>query len=318
MRLVFMGSPPFAVAVFEQLLASSHRVSALVTRPDRPKGRGRKTEVSPLVAAAERASIEVLQPTSTRDAGFVESLRHAEPDVLLVASYGEILKRDVLELAPQGALNVHASLLPRHRGASPIQAAILAGDGETGVTIQRMVLALDEGDVLCSARLSIGDDENAGELLQRLAQLGGATAVHALDLLERGEAHFVPQDPRLATYARKLPKDAGWIDWSQPADEIARRVRAMTPWPGARTSIAGGGELTVSKARVFDGHGATALLGTLVTPGTVLDVRNAVVVSTGAGAIAIERVKPAGKADMDGAAWLRGAHLAAGSVLGSR
>lgn len=311
MRLVFMGSPPFAVPVFERVLASPHDVAALVTRPDRPRGRGRTTQPSSLVEAARRASIDVIQPTSTRDPDFIDELRRLAPDVLLVASYGEILKSELLELASHGALNVHASLLPRHRGASPIQAAILAGDRETGVTIQRMVLALDEGDVLVAEKLAIGADETAGELLQHLARLGGEAAVKALDLIERGDARFVPQDARLATYAKKLPKEAGWIDWSQRSDEILRFVRAMTPWPGARTTAPGGSELVVLKARASAAGAADA-------PGMLLDEPGSLCVSTGAGALVLERVKPAGKAEMDGGAWLRGVRLAPGARLGVR
>ncbi len=311
MRLVFMGSPPFAVPVFERLLASPHSVVALVTRPDRPQGRGRKIESSPLVDTARRASVEILQPSSARDPEFVAALRALAPDVLLVASYGEILKRDVLELAPHGALNVHASLLPRHRGASPIQAAILSDDRVTGVTVQRMVLALDEGDVLLAEETRIGDDENAGELLQRLAALGGEAAVKALDRIERGDARCVPQDARLATYAKKISKDAGWVDWKQSSREIARFVRAMTPWPGARTTAPVGGEIVVLKVRASS-------LPPANSPGTLLEARGALCVSTGDGALEIVRVKPSGKAEMDGAAWLRGVRLTSGAVLGAR
>ncbi len=311
MRLVFMGSPPFAVPVFERILASRHTIAALVTRPDRPQGRGRKIESSPLVETARRASIEILQPSSARDHEFVAALRALAPDVLLVASYGEILKSNVLELAPHGALNVHASLLPRHRGASPIQAAILSGDRVTGVAVQRMVLALDEGDVLVAEETAIDDDENAGELLQRLARLGGDAAVKALDLIERGDARFVPQDARLATYSKKISKDAGWIDWRQSSLELVRFVRGMTPWPGARTTVPGGGEIVVLKVR------ASSLPPT-DSPGTILDARSALCVSTGDGALEVVRVKPSGKAEMDGAAWLRGVRLTSGTMLGAR
>jgi methionyl-tRNA formyltransferase len=326
MRLVFMGSPPFAVPVLERILASTHRVTALVTRPDRPQGRGRKIEASPLVESARRASVEILQPNSARDPEFVAALRAVAPDVLLVASYGEILKSDVLELAPHGALNVHASLLPRHRGASPIQAAILAGDRVTGVSVQRMVLALDEGDVLIADETKITDDENAGELLQRHARLGGDAAVRALDLIERGDARFVPQDARLATYAKKIGKDTGWIDWAKPSAEISRFVRAMTPWPGARTTIPGGGEIVVLKLRasvlplahVPGAHVPGAHVPGAHAPGALLDTRGAPCVATGDSALEIVRVKPSGKAEMDGAAWLRGVRIPSGAVLGIR
>lgn len=311
MRLVFMGSPPFAVPVFERVLASSHKVAALVTRPDRPQGRGRRIEMSPLVELAQRRSIATLQPKSAREPEFVAALKDIAPEVLLVASYGEILKPDVLGVAPHGALNVHASILPRHRGASPIQAAILAGDPYTGVSVQRMVLALDEGDVLVTKQTPIGDAETAGELLVRLARLGGDAAVEALDRIERGDARFVPQDAALATYAKKLAKDAGWIDWSQSPLEITRFVRAMTPWPGARTTAPGGAELVVLEARAVRDEIESP-------PGTLVEAHGAPCVSCGGGAIELVRVKPSGKAEMGGAAWLRGARLAGGAILGAR
>src|SRR5262245_510426 len=202
-----MGSPPFAGPVFAGILASArHDVIALVTRPDKPRGRGQRVEDAPLVRAARERDVRVLQPQRARDLEFVEQLRELAPDVIVVASYGEILKSDLLALPRHGCFNVHASLLPRHRGASPIQAAILAGDEETGVSIQRMVLALDEGDVLLEERTRIEPHENAGELLARLAQLGARATSRALDLVAAGEARFTPQDASRATYARKISK----------------------------------------------------------------------------------------------------------------
>lgn len=326
MRVVFLGSPPFATSVLERVAASAHTLVGLVTPPDRPKGRGQKTEPSPLADFARARSIPLLQPATTKDAEFVQGLRALTPDVLLVASYGEILRRDVLELAPHGALNVHASLLPRWRGASPIQAAILAGDAETGVSVQRMVLALDEGDVLIEKRTPIEAHENAGELLARLARLGGEAAVDALDALASGRARFTPQDPARATFARKIEKERGTIDWTRSADELARHVRAFTPWPGARTRAresnpsppapesnpparAGELELTVLQARVVAET-------TQAAPGTLLDPATARV-ATGAGALELLRVKPAGKGAMDARDWLRGARLPAGARFGA-
>lgn len=322
MRLVFMGSPPFAGPVLEKVLASRHATLALVTPPDKPRGRGRKIEASPLVDLARAREMAVIQPATTRDPELVAALRKLAPDVLLVASYGEILRREVLELAPHGAFNVHASLLPRHRGASPIQAAILAGDEETGISIQRMVLALDEGDVLLAIKTKIGARENAGELLERLAPLGGEAAVRALDLLENGEARFTPQDPRLATYARKITKEHGILDWAQSAAAIERRVRAMTPWPGARTSarVAGGAtdeaesvEIVLLDVLAIDASATCAN----ATPGSILEVKKSFTVAAGQGAIEIRTLKPAGKGRMDGIAWLRGARLERGARLGA-
>ena len=302
MRYAFFGSPPFAIAVFERLLESAHFPVALVTRPDRPRGRGMKVEPSPLVVLAQARGVAVLQPETTKDPAFLAALRTLDPELLLVASYGEILRTDLLELAPHGALNVHASLLPRHRGASPIQAAILAGDAETGVCVQRMVRALDEGDVLLELRTPIGERENASELLARLSVLGGEAAVHALDLVENGEARFTAQDQARATYAKRIAKEAGRIDWNKSALELERFVRAMTPWPAARTLDPHGAELVVLEARVCKNEKQAA-------PGTLIALAPLPIVACASGALELMRVKPAGKTAMDAGAWLRGARL---------
>jgi len=321
MRVVFMGSPPFALPVFRALLLSRHSVAALVTPPDKPKGRGRRVEISPLVELAHEHGVSVMQPLSARDPEFVAALRALVPDVLLVASYGEILKRELLELAPHGALNVHASLLPRHRGASPIQAALLAGDRETGVTIQRMALKLDEGDILLAEATPIDERENAGELTERLARIGADAAVRALELVANGSARFTPQDPALATYAKKIRKEDGVIDWAQDAASIERLVRAMTPWPGARTKDSADHELVLLDVRSVDPaplklHAILALdlprsLEPLQgpVPGSLVTAAGTPFVVTGSGLLEIRALKPAGKGRMDGASWLRGARL---------
>lgn len=306
MRYVFLGSPPFAVPVLEALLGSGHVALGLVTRPDRPRGRGREVQASPLVELAHERGLPVLQPETTRTPEFVDSLRELAPDVLLVASYGELLRTEVLELAPHGALNVHGSLLPRWRGAAPIQAAVAAGDAETGVSIQRMVLALDAGDVLLERRTPIGPEDTAGELFERLARLGGEAAVEALDRLERGQAHYTPQDPALVTHAPKLQKQDGDLDWSRPAVELERLVRAMHPWPGARALAPGDRSLVVEAARVVEGCGE---------PGALLEAGPRCVVACGEGALELLRVKPAGKKAMAAPDWLRGARLEAGVQL---
>lgn len=310
MRVVFLGSPPFALPVFARLADSArHAAVLLVTKPDKPRGRGLHVEASPLVELARARSIPVLQPERARGDEFLAQLRAMRPDALLVASYGEILRQDVLDVAPRGAFNVHASLLPRHRGASPIQAAILAGDDETGVAVQRMVLALDEGDIVHAERTPIGAHENAGELLARLADLGATAALRALDLLEDGEARPVPQDPALATYAKRIKKDEGAIDWSASARDVDRHIRARTPWPGARTR-ANGVELTIVEARPVErGHDAP--------PGTVIAASPALAVACGLGALEIRALKPAGKGRMDAVAWLRGARLEPGARFGA-
>ncbi len=306
MRYVFLGSPPFAVPVLEALLGSGHVALGLVTRPDRPRGRGREVQASPLVELARERGLPVLQPETTKTPEFVDALRQLAPDVLLVASYGELLRTEVLELAPHGALNVHGSLLPRWRGAAPIQAAVAAGDAETGVSIQRMVLALDAGDVLLERRTPIGPEDTAGELFERLARLGGEAAVEARAPRERGEARYTPQDPALVTHAGKLRKQDGDLDWARPAVELERLVRAMHPWPGARALAPGDRPLVVEAARVVEGDGE---------PGALLEAGPRCVVACGEGALELTRVKPAGKKAMAAPDWLRGARLEAGARL---
>lgn len=306
MKTIFLGSPPFALPVFRTLTRSRHRPLALVTAPDKPRGRGRDIEPSELVVAAREADVEVLQPSDPHAPEVLARLRELAPDVLVVASYGVILKPELIDLAPLGSLNVHSSLLPRWRGASPIQAAIAAGDEFTGVSVQRIVLALDEGDVLLSKPRRIGADETAGELLAALAELGGDAIVEALDRLESGAAQFTPQEAAQATYARKLKKDRGAIDWSLPATTLLRHIRAMNPWPGARCLDPKGREITVNAARAVDASGE---------PGVVLEAAQRFVVAAGVGALEITSLTPAGKRPMGGSEFLRGARLAPGERL---
>ena len=305
MRLVFLGSPPFATPILDRLLTKTpqHEVVGLVTPPDRPRGRGRAVVRSELAAAADAAGLPVIQPKTTKSEEFESALRELHADVLVVASYGEILRQPVLELCQHGALNVHGSLLPRWRGASPIQRAIAAGDAETGVSIQRMVLALDAGDVVLSKALPIGPDDTAADLFDRLAELGADAIVEALDQIEAGTAAYTPQDKSLVTLAPKLTKDDGRIDFERPAEEIARHVRAMTTWPGARCTLEEGRDLVVLAAQpspVEPGE-------TQPAPGVRVDRGGRLVFAAGGGTeVEFTRVKPAGKGAMDGAAFLRG------------
>jgi methionyl-tRNA formyltransferase len=307
MRCIFMGSPPFAMPVFEALLESGHVVLGLVTRPDKPRGRGREIVPSDLVLMARDKGVPVLQPTSTKTPEFANELRALGPDVLLVASYGEILNSEVLELAEHGALNVHGSLLPRWRGAAPIQRAVAAGDLVTGVSVQRMVLALDEGDVLIEQRTEIAITDTSGSLFDKLAVMGGSAAVDALDLLDSGSARYTPQDPDLATHAAKLRKPEGQVDWARPALELERHVRAMSPWPGAKAASPDGKPLVIEVARLIEDMSGE--------PGTLLESSPRLVIACGKQALELVTVKPAGKRAMDAQSWLRGARLEIGTQL---
>jgi methionyl-tRNA formyltransferase len=239
MRVVYMGTPSFSVPPLAALAAAGHDVLAVVAQPDRPAGRGQALREPATKAWARERGLPVLQPEKVRDGRLAAELAALRPDVLCVAAYGRILGKDLLELAPYGAVNVHGSLLPRHRGAAPIQWAIASGERETGVTIMQMDEGLDTGDVLLQRALPIAPEDTAETLAPRLAALGGEALVAALALLAKGAAVPVKQDPARATLARILTKEDGRIDWARPAQEIAGRLRGFSPWPGAWTTLDG-------------------------------------------------------------------------------
>lgn len=316
MRVVFLGSPPYATPILKRLFDSPFAPLAVVTQPTRRSGRGRKAAPQPVVEVVEAQresgrSVELFQPERASDAEFRERLWALKPDVLLVASYGEMLDQELLDLPPLGCLNVHASLLPRHRGASPVQAAILAGDAQTGVSIQRMVLKLDAGDVLLEERLDIGPRETAGELFERLANLGATCAVQALELLAEGDVSYTPQDPSQVTRCRKLKKRHGRLDFTQDIAVLDRRVRAMTPWPAAWTTLPGGRVLTILAGEPLD-DGRAREAGAV---GPELE-QGRLVLGCASGAFEATRVKPAGKGAMTSADFLRGTRLEPGQILG--
>ena len=309
MRFVFLGSPPFATPVLERLLASRFRPELVVTPPSRPRGRGRRVTPSPVAELAGKKSVAVLQPDSVRDAGFLDQLRAVGADVFLVVSYGELLRQEFLDLARDECLNVHPSLLPRWRGASPIQAAILAGDRETGVSIQRVVLALDAGDVLVAQRTEILPDETAGELASRLAVLAGDVVLQAFEELASGEALFTPQEQAAVTVCKRLKKEHGPIDWTLAASALERHVRAMNPWPGAQTTLPDGKGLVVLRARVRPAEPGRE-------PGAILAARASLCIACGEGSLELVEVQASGKRPMVAADFLRGARLAEGQRLG--
>jgi len=303
MRVVFAGTPEFAVAALESLLATGHGLAAVLTRPDRPAGRGLAATPSPVRQAAARLGLPVLQPTSLRDPAVQARLRELAPEVLVVAAYGLILPQAVLDLPRYGALNIHASLLPRWRGAAPIQRALLAGDAVTGACIMQMDAGLDTGPVLLREELPILPQDTAGILHDKLAALGARLVVTALDGLARGTLRPTPQPRDGATYAPKLENHEALIDWQRSAAEIDRQVRAFNPSPGATTGFRGAG-LKVWRARPVPGRGL---------PGTVLAVEpGAVVVACGDGALALEELQRAGSKRLPAAEFLRGFPLAPG------
>ncbi|HLJ20014.1 MAG TPA: methionyl-tRNA formyltransferase [Stellaceae bacterium] len=304
LRLAFMGTPDFAVPILRALVAAGHEVVAVYTQPPRPAGRGHRAQPSPVQAAAEAARIPVHVPTKL-DAAEQERFRALELDAAVVAAYGLILPKPVLEAPRLGCLNVHASLLPRWRGAAPIQRAILAGDQETGITVMQMDTGLDTGPMLLAESVPIGPETTAGMLHDRLAAVGARLIVRALARRADGTLVARPQPAEGVTYAKKLARDEGRLDWTKPAVELDRAVRALNPAPGVWFEH-GGERIKVLAA-------APAEQRAEVPPGTVFD--GTLTVACGAGALRLTRLQRAGRAPVDADAFLRGYALPPGTRL---
>ncbi len=305
LRLAFMGTPEFAVPSLMALAAAGHEIVSVYSQPPRPAGRGHRDQASPVADLAEARGWPLRTPVSLKDAEVADAFAALRLDAGVVVAYGLILPKAVLAAPRLGCLNLHASLLPRWRGAAPIQRAILAGDHETGVTVMQMDEGLDSGPILLQQRVPIGPETTAAALHDQLAAIGARLLVEALDGLAAGTLAARPQDERKACYADKLTRAEGRLDWRRPAADLARRVRALTPWPGAFAQLPGGRRLKVLRAEVVDR--ATA------KPGELLD--QAMTVACGTGALRLAEVQKAGKAPVAGAAFLRGARLAPGTVL---
>ena len=312
MRILFWGTPDFATPPLRALLGEGHDVVGVVTQPDRPQGRSRSTLVpSPVKLIALEEGLPVLQPEKPRGDAFLDEMRALAPDLSVVVAYGHILPKAVIDLPTHGTLNIHASILPKLRGAAPIQAAIREGFGETGVTIMRMVPALDAGPIVHVLRTPIPDDETYGELQLRLSELGAEALVEALVMMGSGTAPEIPQDDTQATFAPKVERDDARVDWTRPAVEVARLVRAYDPRPGAWTTR-GELEVKVFGARVLEGEAPAG-----AAPGTVTAIHgNGIVVACGSGVVRVADVQPAGKKRLKAAEWVRGRGIAIGDVLG--
>jgi methionyl-tRNA formyltransferase len=298
-RIVFWGTPEFATPSLRALIGEGHDVVGVVTQPDKPQGRSRSQLVpSPVKVIAIEEGIPVLQPEQPKSPEFIEALQALDADASIVVAYGRILTRTVIDTPRFGTFNVHASLLPQLRGAAPIQAAILEGLTETGVTIMRLVPALDAGPMLLRRATPIAEDETYGELVLRLSELGALALIEALTLLDMGIAIEQPQDDAAATYAAKVDREHTKVDWTQPAAQVARVIRAYDPRPGAYTT-SGDAEIKL--------YGATLTHAHEHPPGEVLGVDPAgVTVACGEGAVCIGFVQPAGKPRMAADAWARG------------
>jgi methionyl-tRNA formyltransferase len=309
MRIVFMGTPNFAVPSLEALLKSDDQVVGVVTRPDRPKGRGQLLTSSPIKLIAEREKLPLLQPTKMKDPAFLDALKAWKPDLIAVAAFGRILPPVILNLPSKGCINVHGSLLPKYRGAGPIQWAIINGETETGITTMLMDEGMDTGAMLLHDRIAITPEDTAGTLSPRLAELGGRLLMETLTQLKAGTLVPRQQDHSQATLAPLLKKEDGVIDWTMSATEIANRIRGLSPWPGAYT-FAGEDRWTIWRA-------AAAPEITSASPGKVIAVaKEAIHVATGRGVLALMELQPANGRRMTVAQYLAGHPIAVGSQLG--
>lgn len=319
MRVLFWGTPEFAVAPLRALLGEGHDVVGVVTQPDRPRGRSRSQLVpSPVKLVALEEGLPVLQPEKPRGDEFLAAMRELAPDLSVVVAYGHILPRAVIDLPTHGTLNIHASVLPKLRGAAPIQAAILEGFTESGISIMEMVLALDAGPVMHTLTTPIDRDETYGELHDRLTELGALAIIQALAILETGAARSIPQDDAGATYAPKITREMGRLDFTKPAADVSRVTRAFDPKPGAFT-VLGGTEVKLYGASLV-GDGSDDALDDATRasePGTVRAAdASGLTVRCGVGAVLFDCVQPSGKGRIAPDAWARGRGVRAGDHLG--
>jgi methionyl-tRNA formyltransferase len=308
MRIVFMGTPDFAVPSLEALLKSEDQVVGVVTQPDRPKGRGQEVIPSPVKVVCQREGIPVLQPLKMKAPEFLEALQKWNPDIIAVTAFGRILPPAILTLPPRGCINVHGSLLPKYRGAGPVQWAIIRGERESGITTMLMDEGMDTGAMLLQERVVIRPEDTSGTLAPRLAEVGGRLLVETLRQLKAGTLTPHPQDHSLATMAPLLKKEDGLIDWALPARDIANRVRGLSPWPGAYTYV-NGERWILWQAAVNEESGGG-------TPGTVTKVtKDRIDVATGDGTIQILEIQPSNSRRMSMAQYLAGHRLVEGISL---
>lgn len=311
MKILFMGTPDFAVETLRALVQSKHEVIGVVTQPDKPKGRSGKMQYSPVKEAALEYGILVYQPQRVRDEAFLFELRQICPDVIVVVAFGQILSKEILDTPKYGCLNVHASLLPKLRGAAPIQWSVIQGDKESGVTIQQMDEGLDTGDILLAEKYTLAEKETGGSLFEKLAELGGPMILKVLDAVEEGSLKPVPQNDAEHTYAKMLTKETGKIDFSKSAAEIERLVRGLNPWPSAYCYL----EDKMLKIWEADVLTETANTDNMET-GAVTEVgKSYFTVKTGDGLLKVLSVQLEGKKRMETGAFLRGYALQEGTVL---
>ena len=308
LRIAFFGTPDFAVPTLQALQKSRHPVVGVVTQPDRARGRGQHSQPGPVKQLAEQSGLTVLQPERLRDDGFLETLQSLEPDLGVVAAYGKILTDAVLVIPRRGLINVHASLLPKYRGAAPIHRAVMAGETLTGVTIMRVVKALDAGPMMSSATRPIGETETSAEVERDVARIGARLLVEAVDAMAEGRASETPQNEAEATYAHKIDKADGIIDWSRPALEIHNQIRGLHPWPHAYSELHG--ERTILHRSEVERE----LRGTRAVPGTVLDAHSDLFrVQTGDGVLRLLALQREGRRPLTVREFLAGRRIQSGA-----
>lgn len=310
MKIVFMGTPDFSVGALESLIEAGHEIAAVVTQPDKKKGRGGQVQYTPVKEAALKHNLAVYQPVRARDEEFVNVLREIAPDVIVVVAFGQILPKSILELAPYGCINIHASLLPRYRGAAPIQWAVIDGEEKTGVTTQQMNEGIDTGDILETIEVLIDKKETGGSLFDKLSDAGAKLIVQTLENIKEGNIHPVPQDDSKSNYAKMLTKDLGNIDFSKTAAEIERLIRGLNPWPSAYTKFRGK-TLKIWDADIVTDNEYAGIPGQIVN----FD-KTCFYVKTGEGCLRINELQLEGKKRMETEAFLLGNKLEKGEILG--
>ncbi len=312
MRIVFMGTPQFSLPTLKALHDAGHELVLVVTAPDKPAGRGHKLQQPPVKQLAISLGLEIFQPEDVNEASSIQRIRETDPDVIVVVAFGQILSAECLSIPRLGCINLHASLLPKYRGAAPIQHALLNGERVTGVTTMFMVERMDAGDIILQERVEIEDEDTAGTLSEKLSRVGARLMVKTLELLSRGEAPRIPQDESEATYAPKVTKEMAMIDWSNDAERVRNQVRAFNPHPGAWTTWHGR-VVKIWMAKVCE----PCEVAHVFRPGEVASVDDGLIVATGKGFLRLLELQLEGRSRLSATDWMRGMRVRVGDVFGS-
>lgn len=308
MNVLFMGTPDFAVPVLEELI-KKHNVTAVISQPDKPKGRGKKLQPTPVKAVAEKNNIPVYQPEKIKNEEFVKILKEIDADIYVVVAYGQILSQEILDIPKYGCVNVHGSLLPKYRGAAPIQWAIINGESKTGVTIMYMVKALDSGDMILKKEINIEPEDTYETLHDKMAPVGAKALMEALDMIENGCVNAEKQDDSLSSYASMISREMGLIDWSKTSEEIKNKVRGFNPIPAAYTNY-NDEIIKIFNVEIMDGYGEGEN-GEIIG----IDKKKGFIVKTGSGAVMVKEIQAKGGKKMNCADYMRGHSIEKGKIL---